>query len=190
MANTLEFVKTKATDTITSAISSGGETLSKQISDRACELLADRIPEITENITNALINKLKQKIDSDKFSKDFVNILQQKLLEENRIAEPFMKKFSVLFDTIIEKAEDEWVQKNKIADAGPVAVRLAELESEPVAEPGQETGQETESVTEPVAESVTGPESVGGKKNSHTPRQKRKRRHTKTNKNKPKLSFK
>ena len=104
---TLKFVKHKATDAITAAIASNGESLSQQISDRACELLADKIPEITDKITNAIIQKLKDNIDSDEFSEDFVNILQQKLTKEKKISEPFIAKFSSLIDKSIEQAEEE-----------------------------------------------------------------------------------
>lgn len=104
---TLAYIKNKVGNAIAQAVSDNGKSMAEQITEKACTLLEEKVPIITTNITNEVISKLNEKIDSEAFSKDFVNILQQKLLEENKTSEPFLSKFSELFDRIIAKAEEK-----------------------------------------------------------------------------------
>ena len=56
--------------------------------------------------TNEIIKQLTAKIDSEKFTTDFINVLQTKLLDANSpYSDPFLKKFDDLFDNIIKDAE-------------------------------------------------------------------------------------
>ena len=140
---TVAYIKRAVSDAITSAVSSNGKSLAEQITDEACKLLADKIPVITTNITNEVISKLNTKIDGETFSTDFVNVLQQKLLDEKKTSEPFLSKFSVLFDNIIKKAEenndnekqpgdDDLKNASAVAEANPV--EDAEADAAPVEE--------------------------------------------------------
>lgn len=104
---TLAYIKGKVGDAITASVSENGKSQSEKITEETCKLLADKIPDITTKITNGILANLKTKIDSEAFSTDFVNVLQQKLLEENKTSEPFLMKFSTLFDNIIKKAEEK-----------------------------------------------------------------------------------
>jgi len=144
---TVAYFKRKVGDAITASVSENGKSQSEKITEETCKLLADKIPDITTKIANGILADLKTKIDSEAFSTDFVNVLQRKLLEENKTSEPFLSKFSSLFDKIIKKAEEN--KENEKQQGGAEAV-------EPVAEAATavEPGAEAATVVEPVAEAV------------------------------------
>lgn len=104
----------KLSSLISSAASVNGKSLAEQLKDETCKLIADKIPEMTDNITTAIIAELQRKIESEKFSADFVNVLQQKLLDEQNTSDPFLKKFSGLFDTIMERVINNYENPNMI----------------------------------------------------------------------------
>ena len=81
-------------------------TLGEQIANYTCKELKDQIPPMITSTTNEIIKQLTAKIDSEKFTTDFINVLQTKLLDANSTySEPFLKKFDDLFDRIINDAE-------------------------------------------------------------------------------------
>lgn len=94
----------KFSGAITSAISANGKSLAQQITDDACALMVKQIPDMIERITEGTLGELRKKIDSEKFSEEFVNVLQQKLIDGKPPDDPFLNKFIKLFDTVIEKA--------------------------------------------------------------------------------------
>jgi hypothetical protein len=162
---TLAYIKNKVGNAIAQAVSDNGKSMAEQITEKACTLLEEKVPIITNNITNEVISKLNEKIDSEAFSKDFVNVLQQKLLMENKTSEPFLSKFSELFDRVIEKAEEN---KNAELDTSPVNTK--ETSTPIIAEPTTATP-----IQEATANTVsTKPEQTGGNKNKTTRRNKRK----------------
>ena len=99
---------------ISSAASANGKSLAEQLKDETCKLIADKIPEMTDNITTAIITELQEKINSEKFSDDFVNVLQKKLLDEQKTSDPFLNKFSGLFDKIMERVINNYENPNII----------------------------------------------------------------------------
>ena len=99
---------------ISSAASANGKSLAEQLKDETCKLIADKIPEMTDNITTAIITELQEKINSEKFSDDFVNVLQKKLLDEQKTSDPFLNKFSGLFDKIMERVINNYENPNMI----------------------------------------------------------------------------
>ena len=104
----------KISSLISLAASVNGKSLAEQLKDETCKLIADKIPEMTDNITTAIIAELQEKINSEKFSDDFVNVLQQKLLDEQNTSDPFLQKFSGLFDTIMERVINNYENPNMI----------------------------------------------------------------------------
>ena len=176
---TVAYLKRKASNAITSAVSKNGEEMAQQITDDACKLIADRIPDMTAKITNGVLGNLKEKIDSDEFSKEFVNVLQQKLLDEKTTSEPFLNKFSTLFDRIVDKA---------------LELRDAETAVPPVdaVEPPRSSVDTAEAII-PVVEAVEVPndDKVGGRKrNKKTHKRTRKVNRRKNKRNKTKYSLK
>jgi hypothetical protein len=99
-----EYIKHKVADAISSTVADTGKTMSQRITDETCKLLAAKVDEVITKITNGTLDRLRQKIDSEEFSEKFVNVLQQKLIDEMPPEDPFLNKFIKLFDTIIEKA--------------------------------------------------------------------------------------
>ena len=89
---------------MTAAIAANGKSLAQQITDEACALIVKQIPDMIERITEGTLGELRKKIDSEKFSEEFVNVLQQKLIDGKPPDDPFLNKFIKLFDDIIEKA--------------------------------------------------------------------------------------
>ena len=178
---TIAFVRRAASDAITSAIAANGKSLAEQITEKACTLLEEKIPVVTDK----LITHLNNKIDSEGFSEKFVNVLQQKVLDEKVTSEPFLSKFSVLFDKIIKKAEennntekqttdDDSQNTYPIADANEYAI----AEAIPIKNAGDNTdnnnalGQEAKSDNSLVEEA--NPNQLGGNAKRTTRRGKRK----------------
>lgn len=81
-------------------------TLGEQIANYTCKELKDQIPPMITSTTNEIIKQLTAKIDSERFTDDFINVLQTKLLDANSpYSEKFLTKFDELFDRIINDAE-------------------------------------------------------------------------------------
>ncbi len=139
------YIKHKLSDAITSAVTSNGETLAQQLTDTACKQIADKIPDMINRITDGVLAKLNEKIDSNEFSEKFVNVLQQKLLDEKTTSEPFLSKFSIMFDKIIEKAMADY-EKSKVVPNEVSAEVATPAEVQPV--PTAETSETTPTTTE------------------------------------------
>ncbi len=139
------YIKHKLSDAITSAVTSNGETLAQQLTDTACKQIADKIPDMINRITDGVLAKLNEKIDSNEFSEKFVNVLQQKLLDEKTTSEPFLSKFSILFDKIIEKAMADY-EKSKVVPNEVSAEVATPAEVQPV--PTAETSETAPTTTE------------------------------------------
>ena len=86
-------------------------TLGEKIAHHTCDELDKRIPTIISNITSQIIDQLKDRINSETFTTDFINVLQTKLLEDNTYSELFLAKFDTLFDTIIKEAKNRHDKK-------------------------------------------------------------------------------
>ena len=52
-------------------------TLGEQIANYTCKELKDQIPPMITSTTNEIIKQLTAKIDSEKFTTDFINVLQK-----------------------------------------------------------------------------------------------------------------
>jgi hypothetical protein len=139
------YIKHKLSDAITSAVTSNGETLAQQLTDTACKQIADKIPDMINRITDGVLAKLNEKIDSNEFSEKFVNVLQQKLLDEKTTSEPFLSKFSIMFDKIIEKAMADY-EKSKVVPNEVSAEVATPAEVQPV--PTAETSETAPTTTE------------------------------------------
>jgi hypothetical protein len=139
------YIKNKLSDAITSAVTSNGETLAQQLTDTACKQIADKIPDMINRITDGVLAKLNEKIDSNEFSEKFVNVLQQKLLDEKTTSEPFLSKFSIMFDKIIEKAMADY-EKSKVVPNEMSAEVATPAEVQPV--PTVETSETAPTTTE------------------------------------------
>ena len=99
-----EYIKLKVAEAISLAVTDTGKTMAVRITDEACSLLASKIDDIVTKITNGTLSKLNEKIDSEKFSEKFVNVLQQKLIDGMPPNDPFLNKFVTLFDDITKNA--------------------------------------------------------------------------------------
>jgi hypothetical protein len=139
------YIKHKLSDAITSAVTSNGETLAQQLTDTACKQIADKIPDMINRITDGVLAKLNEKIDSNEFSEKFVNVLLQKLLDEKTTSEPFLSKFSIMFDKIIEKAMADY-EKSKVVPNEVSAEVATPAEVQPV--PTAETSETAPTTTE------------------------------------------
>ena len=82
------------------------ESLGDLIANYTCEQLNKKVPDIVSSITNNVIDKLNEKIDSEKFTTDFINVLQTKIIEDKTYSEVFFKKFDTLFDMVITEAKN------------------------------------------------------------------------------------
>ena len=100
----MSVIMNKLSGAMTSAIAANGKSLAQQITDEACALLVKQIPDMIERITEGTLSELRKKIESEKFSEEFVNVLQQKLIDGKPPDDPFLNKFIKLFDNVIEKA--------------------------------------------------------------------------------------
>lgn len=179
------YIKHKLSDAITSAVTSNGETLAQQLTDTACKQIADKIPDMINRITAGVLAKLNEKIDSNEFSEKFVNVLQQKLMDEKTTSEPFLSKFSMMFDKIIEKAMADY-EKSKLAsnkesinEVSPEVATLAEVKPLP--------SVDTSLPTEPTM--VNSEQPVVGGRNRKTRKNVRKSNHGK-NKRKSRILLK
>lgn len=88
-------------------------TLGEQIANHTCDELNKEIPTMISSITERIISDLRQKINSEEFTKDFIDVLQTKILNDNTYSEEFLPKFSKLFDTIILEAKNRYDKERK-----------------------------------------------------------------------------
>lgn len=88
-------------------------TLGERIANHTCDELNKRIPTMISSITERIISDLRQKINSEEFTKDFIDVLQTKILNDNTYSEEFLPKFSKLFDTIILEAKNRYDKERK-----------------------------------------------------------------------------
>ena len=88
-------------------------TLGEQIANHTCDELNKGIPTMISSITERIISDLRQKINSEEFTKDFIDVLQTKILNDNTYSEEFLPKFSKLFDTIILEAKNRYDKERK-----------------------------------------------------------------------------
>lgn len=82
------------------------QTMGDIIANHTCDVLNMKIPTIVSSVTNQIINELHEKINSEQFTTDFINVLQRKLLQDKTYSEPFLTKFDNLFDMIIKEAKN------------------------------------------------------------------------------------
>lgn len=86
-------------------------TLGDQIANHTCDELSKKVPIMITSVTNQIIGELREKINSEEFTTDFINVLQTKLLQDKTYSEPFLSKFDSLFDTIIREAKNRHDKK-------------------------------------------------------------------------------
>ena len=80
-ADMTDFIKQKVADAISLTVTDTGKTMAERITDEACSLLASKIDDVVTKITNGTLSKLQEKIDSEEFSENFMNVLQEKVID-------------------------------------------------------------------------------------------------------------
>ena len=100
-----EAVSSKTADYLNKTSKEEATVLGDKIADYTCNLLNEKVPTIISNITENVISQLKDKINSDKFTTDFINVLQHKILENKEYSEIFFNKFDNMFDNILAEAK-------------------------------------------------------------------------------------
>ena len=114
-----EEAHTVVVDAVGSTAREKAQTMGDIIANHTCDLLNTKIPTIVSAVTTKIIEDLHQKINSEQFTTDFINVLQTKLLQDKSYSEPFLTKFDNLFDIIIREAKDrhdkkEFEQNNQL----------------------------------------------------------------------------
>jgi hypothetical protein len=99
-----EFVKNKVADILAKFLMDHGKTIGVKLADEMCKVFALKIPVMAELIANGTLKQLNEKIDSEKFTTKFVNVLQQKLVDGKPPNDPFLNRFVTLFDDITKNA--------------------------------------------------------------------------------------
>lgn len=87
------------------------QTMGDVIANHTCDILNAKVPNIVSSVTTKIIEELHEKINSEQFTTDFINVLQTKLLQDKTYSEPFLAKFDNLFDMIIREAKDRHDKK-------------------------------------------------------------------------------
>ena len=98
-------------DAVGSASKEKAQSMGDLIANHTCDLLNTKVPTIVSAVTTKIIEDLHQKINSEQFTTDFINVLQTKLLQDKSYSEPFLTKFDNLFDMIIREAKDRHDKK-------------------------------------------------------------------------------
>jgi predicted transglutaminase-like protease len=98
-------------DATASASKDKAQTMGDIIANHTCDLLNTKVPTIVSAVTDNVISELHEKINSEQFTTDFINVLQTKLLQDKTYSEPFLTKFDNLFDIIIKEAKDRHDKK-------------------------------------------------------------------------------
>lgn len=119
-----EQANTVVVDAVGSTAREKAQTMGDIIANHTCDLLNTKIPTIVSAVTTKIIEDLHQKINSEQFTSDFINVLQTKLLQDKSYSEPFLTKFDKLFDIIIREAKDrhdkkEFEQNNQLPPPPP-----------------------------------------------------------------------
>jgi hypothetical protein len=123
--NELADVADKAVvDAVGSTAKEKAQSMGDIIANHTCDLLNAKVPTIVSSVTTKIIEDLHQKINSEQFTTDFINVLQTKLLQDKSYSEPFLTKFDNLFDMIIREAKDrhdkkEFEQNNQLPPPPP-----------------------------------------------------------------------
>jgi hypothetical protein len=99
-----DFVK-EASD---KAASDKAQTLGDMITNHTCSELTKGTSRIIDSVIETTEDELRTKINSKEFTTDFINVLQTKLLDGGEYEDQFLKKFDILFDTIMKKAYDRY----------------------------------------------------------------------------------
>lgn len=107
LVNTVaEQANTAIKDATATASKDKAQSMGDIIANHTCDLLNAKVPNIVSVVTTKIIEDLHQKINSEQFTTDFINVLQTKLLQDKTYAEPFLAKFDNLFDMIIREAKN------------------------------------------------------------------------------------
>ena len=88
------------------------KSLTKKLVDELEKKIMENVPNIVEHIKTIAVNKLEQKINSDDFSRDFVEILQTKLLDDTTQYEVLVDKFDALYNVIVTEGLRRFKEKN------------------------------------------------------------------------------
>jgi predicted transglutaminase-like protease len=112
LVNTVaEQANTAITDATVSVSKDKAQSMGDIIANHTCDILNTKVPNIVSSVTNQILNELHEKINSEQFTTDFINVLQTKLLQDKTYSEPFLTKFDNLFDMIIKEAKDRHDRK-------------------------------------------------------------------------------
>ena len=84
------------------------QSIGIQIKNHTCSELTKGTSRIIDSVINTTEDELRTKINSKEFTTDFINVLQTKLLDGGEYEDQFLKKFDILFDTILKKAYDRY----------------------------------------------------------------------------------
>ena len=98
-------------DAVGSTSKEKAQSMGDLIANHTCDLLNAKVPTIVSAVTTKIIEDLHQKINSEQFTTDFINVLQTKLLQDKSYSEPFLIKFDKLFDVIIREAKERHDKK-------------------------------------------------------------------------------
>ena len=102
------------------------QTLGDKIKNHTCSELTKGTPRIINSVITTTEDELRKKINSEEFTTDFINVLQTKLLDGGEYEDQFLKKFDILFDTIMKKAYDRYeLRAAAEADAKQQSVEAA-----------------------------------------------------------------
>ena len=88
------------------------KSLTKNLVDELEKKITTGVPGIIDHIKEIAVNRLDQKINSDDFSRDFVEILQTKLLDDTTQYEVLVDKFDALHNVIVAEALRRFKEKN------------------------------------------------------------------------------
>jgi len=112
LVNTVaEQANTAVKDATESVSKDKAQSMGDIIANHTCDILNAKVPNIVSSVTNQILVELREKINSEQFTTDFVNVLQTKLLQDKTYSEPFLAKFDNLFDMIIKEAKDRHDRK-------------------------------------------------------------------------------
>ena len=102
------------------------QTLGDKIKNHTCSELTKGTSRIIDSVITTTEDELRTKINSKEFTTDFINVLQTKLLDGGEYEDQFLKKFDILFDTIMKKAYDRYeLRAAAEADAKQQSVGVA-----------------------------------------------------------------
>ena len=88
------------------------KSLTKNLVDELEKKITTGVPGIIDHIKEIAVNRLDQKINSDDFSRDFVEILQTKLLDDTTQYEVLVDKFDALYNVIVTEGLRRFKEKN------------------------------------------------------------------------------